>query len=316
MYKYIYPSENTQINKWYIHWRMTDWCNYNCPYCIQTKHYSTVKPKETQEMLEICAKSIRNKIKGKLINMSIMGGEVSYFDLNSICKILLEGNDVKGNITLTTNLSYPLEKYIDFYEQKYKNMKFKINASYHWRNKESFLEKAKVLSKYKSFLVTSVVTNETKLSDMKKTYSMFAENTISFKFVHGREPYTKDSLYVLDDDVIKYINEVNSKNEKENCKMIYDDGKIKTFKHRSNLLEQVSKDLNLNGASFKNMICFSGTVIYPSQEVYCGSCGERRKMYKGKITDSNVTLSPTKKICKAEGFCNLCDSILIWSGKY
>lgn len=319
LYKYVHPSSNPQINCWYIDWHITDWCNYSCPYCIQTiDHHYASQPYESQELVEKYAKCIREKIKGRYIHLSLHGGEISQYDLLSICRILFENNNVVGTVNLTTNLSAPIEKYISFCEQNYGDkIKFKIVSSYHWTDLQKYIDKAKILAKnYKSFMVVSVVHDKITLEQMKVVAETFKENKIPFKFTHGRIPNANGKLYKISDECLEYLEKINSEFKIDNAKLIYSDGTTKVFKSRSNLLNQVATDLNLDGANFKGMYCFSGTIIYPSGKVYCGSCPDRKKMYKGLITDPNVSLSPTKEICGGKGFCNLCDCMLIWSGKY
>lgn len=316
-YKYIYPNMGQPINQWGICWRITDWCNYNCPYCIEcVDHHYAKQPKETQKTVEESARCIREKISNKYVLFSLLGGEIGFYDLVSICRILFEGNNVHGVVNLTTNLSAPLENYISFCEQNYGDkLKFKISASYQWGDIDAFLKKANVLKNYSSFQCSTVVWSKTTLDEVKKVAERFKENEIIHKFTIGRIPNTTNRLYEISDEIKEFILFENA-NFKDTVKVVYSDGKTKTFKKRSDFINHVAREQDGKGAKFKGMYCFTGVQINPDGKVYGGSCHDKIYRYKGMITDKNLSLEPVKKVCSGEGYCGLAHCMLIWSGKY
>lgn len=318
-YKYIYTSSSFKINQYYIEWHITDWCNYNCPYCIQTvNHHYGIRPKESQEEVEQTASFIRDKIKGQNVTLSFHGGEISvFYDLKKIAEILFNDNGCKGTLSLTTNLSAPIEKYLNFLNANTDGVRTKITSSYQWRDIDSFIEKSKIIKEMcPSYQITCVVWDKITKEQIEETIKKFSDNELQIRFTHGRIADSGHKLYKLNDNVLNIIQLNNSQYKRISCKIVYSDNKEDTSKSRSEVLREIADFQGLDGASMKGMICFTGCIITKEGDVYDGSCYDRRNGYRGKISDANVSLKPCKKVCTTDKFCNLCDSILVWNGRY
>lgn len=125
--KYIYKTDNTNFT---VKWRMTNWCNFRCSYCIRKEAISKEK-QTTQELVEK-AKYIRQIINDidKPVSIQLIGGEVTWFDLDTIIRELFAENVKK--ISITTNLSNSTEYYRNLYNLCWDNgIILKLTASFH-----------------------------------------------------------------------------------------------------------------------------------------------------------------------------------------
>lgn len=99
-----------------IKWRMTDICNYSCPYCARGNFlsaYSAEKIASENAALASTAEKISallSKSGFKKVKIDLIGGEVSLLDLESILSRITAENVAEYNIT--TNLSKPADFYI------------------------------------------------------------------------------------------------------------------------------------------------------------------------------------------------------------
>lgn len=309
------------INRIRLAWHITDWCNYNCPYCIQTvdHHYASC-PKESQEYVESMAKILRPKLHKQKITLTLYGGEVStYYDLNKIVDILFKDNECDAIVTLLTNLSAPLEKYKNFLNCATDKVRLRIIPSYQWSDIDIFLEKCKFIGGKLgfNFQVTCVVYDKTTLDDVKRVSSKFKELHVPIRFTHGRIPKSNNVFYTLQEGVSEFITEWNKNDfEKITCHITYSNGEEKPCKSRSDILREVAEWENEKGAEFTGMTCFTGLNLTPNGNLRAGSCPDRSKNYLANIFTDDFTLKPYKGVCQGKGFCNLCNSILIWNGKY
>lgn len=320
-YKYIYTGSEMNINRIRLAWHITDWCNYSCPYCIQTvEHHYDSHPKETQEYVESIARILREKFTNQKVTLTLYGGEIStYYDLYSIVKILFEDNNCDATVTLLTNLSAPIEKYKSLAELNSSKLRIRIIPSYQWSNSDVFIEKCKVIKQMLGdvFQVTCVVYDKTSLHQLKMISDKFKNNHIPIRFTHGRIPKSYNVFYELQEGVSEFIKKWNEFDfEKVTCRIIYSDGNEKFCKARSDILKEVSEWEGKKGADFTDMMCFTGLTLTPSGNIRCGSCADRDKLYIGNVFSKNFSLKPYKAKCEGKGFCNLCNSILIWNGRY
>lgn len=89
-----------------IKWRLTDLCNYNCSYCIRKVFSSNIK--RNPEFLKKCEsasphiKRLADEIfenTGCPVNLDLIGGEISLFNLDNIFNSIVTKNIVSVNIT-------------------------------------------------------------------------------------------------------------------------------------------------------------------------------------------------------------------------
>lgn len=132
-------------NQFKISWKMTDWCNYRCPYCYMSNAIArTNKNTPFEKILEIASKIdelIKKQAKGRKISLHLIGGEVGYYDLQKVFE------KIKSNIqmvVIATNFSnkeeywFSLKKYLSM-----RNTRCNIIASFHISqcNPEEFCKK-------------------------------------------------------------------------------------------------------------------------------------------------------------------------------
>lgn len=117
-----------------ITWYMTGWCNYSCPYCIN----SQMRCPWIDESIIInrainINKLLNNNFPNNKISLKLLGGEVTYYNLQSILDKISKLNKV----SLITNLSQPIEYFIDLakYLDK-REIKFVLICSKHEQNKD------------------------------------------------------------------------------------------------------------------------------------------------------------------------------------
>lgn len=320
-YKYIYTGVDLKLNRIKLSWHITDWCNYNCPYCIQSvNHHYASQPKESQESVENIAKLLRAKFHNQNVSLSLYGGEIStYYDLNRICDILFKDNNCNANVALVTNLSAPYEKYKSFLSLSNSTLRTSIIPSYQWNNIDVFLDKCKKIKIYldKKLQVTCVVYDGHSIEQVKNTAQKFKDAKIPLRFTFARIPRSNNQFYKLQDGVEDFIKDWNKNYfDKKNCKIIYTDGTECEKQCRSDVLKEVAEYEGLPGASFKGMTCMTGLSLRPKGDIRAGNCPDRRNIVLGNILKDDVPLKRYRAKCEAKGYCNLCNAPVVWNGRF
>lgn len=322
-YKYIHTGSNTNINRIRLSWHLTDWCNYNCPYCIQTcEHHYASKPKETQESREELAKTLRPKFTNQYVTLTLYGGEITFhYDLVKLCEILFKDNNCKGVVTLLTNFSAPIETYQKFMGMNIPGITPIIIPSYQWSNRKSFLPKAQWLKGIlrEKFQCTCVVYDKTSLKDLNDVTEDFTEAGVPIRFTFGRIPGSGNKFFDFQEGVSEFIKSWNKENfEKFSCKIVYVDERGEQLKKaRGDILKEVSEFEGRDKACFNGMHCTTGLALMPSGDLRAGSCPDRCTVVVGNLfTEPETSVKPYKAICGTDEGCNLCNSILIWNGRF
>ena len=120
-----------------IEWYMTDWCNYRCEYCL-TDH-SKAEFQSLEKLLNIANEIKKLLSKEEKYTLILKGGEVTYFDLETIFHVF-DGYNIE--FCITTNLSNKAEYYVNLL----KKFNLRLNISFHAQaKKEEFLEKVKTI---------------------------------------------------------------------------------------------------------------------------------------------------------------------------
>ncbi|MBQ8014159.1 MAG: hypothetical protein IJ257_07185 [Treponema sp.] len=93
-----------------IKWRLTRWCNYRCSYCIQS--WANKEEKTDFNHLLETAKDVNRLIESasRPVKLYLLGGEVSWYDLEKLVSAIPSKNLAK--IAITTNFSNSSEYYI------------------------------------------------------------------------------------------------------------------------------------------------------------------------------------------------------------
>ena len=171
-----------------------EYCNYNCSYCFQGKHVipNNTEQKTTTTRFKIIF-SFLNKLieksKYKQITLTLLGGEITLFDLNEILNQLTTNKMII--IKIMTNLSKP----IDYYEKllgNNKNLTFLFNISLHreflsYKNYKNKMLKLKQLKKIfdnlKKIKTNIVVSNKTPILFLLKLKFFSILNGFSLRFI-------------------------------------------------------------------------------------------------------------------------------------
>jgi MoaA/NifB/PqqE/SkfB family radical SAM enzyme len=126
-----------------IKWRLTEWCNYRCSYCLRKFKGQDTKLDEIK-ILKIAPQVNRLIEEANTdVKLNLIGGEITFLDLKRIIS-LLKSNNLK-KIHITTNFSNKLTWYIDFANYLLKrNIMLSMNVSYHneYTNLDDFINKA------------------------------------------------------------------------------------------------------------------------------------------------------------------------------
>lgn len=146
-----------------IKWRLTDFCNYHCSYCIrrpiafsQALSYDMECCNEALPHIISIAKQLSERFNCK-VKIDLIGGEISCSDTTKEIIAELASNDCIGKINITTNLSRNIEWY-----KELTNYPISITASFHPEEAilSEFLDKALTLSKLCQFKCETVITKE------------------------------------------------------------------------------------------------------------------------------------------------------------
>lgn len=126
-----------------IKWRLTEWCNYRCSYCLRKFKGQDTKLNELN-ILKI-APQVNRLIDeaGKDVKLNLIGGEITYLNLIKIISLLKSSNLKK--IHITTNFSNKLLYYVDLANYLLsRNIMLSMNVSYHneYADLDEFIKKA------------------------------------------------------------------------------------------------------------------------------------------------------------------------------
>lgn len=134
-----------------IKWKISNWCNYHCSYCIGRHTANNTNPKNTFKTKEYLLSAVDgiNKIIDKIptnkkIKLTLIGGEVSYYNIIEI----LENISRLSFVTIVTNFSNSLDYYKGLYTYLYtRNLGFNLVCSQHDENADYF-DKIRLLTRW------------------------------------------------------------------------------------------------------------------------------------------------------------------------
>lgn len=287
-----------------IKWRLTGWCNYKCPYCIDRYNKEENGKWNKMELLLKRAENINNfLVRNNItdpIHLSLLGGEVTYLDLKSI---ILKIKNI-SHINLTTNFSRKLDYFQDlFIWCKANGIKLFINCSYHEQSnnfQEKFLELTNwcKINHFSTPRLSRVIVDELNINDWIKPYidsgidkimltkNKDAENDI-FNNLNSSQQSDSESLAKMYED--------NKKRPKD-YKITFKDGSELYFTSISHFLN----NLDNNGFIPNGFICnagFSNILINWDGKVYGSHCFELMNKPLGSIDDNLLSLPKEKYYC-------------------
>lgn len=246
-----------------IKWRLTEWCNYRCSYCLRKFKGQDTKLDEAK-IIKI-APQVNRLIEeaNEGVKLNLIGGEVTFLNLKKIISLITSSN--LKRIHITTNFSNSLDYYIDLANYlKNRNIQLSMNVSYHneYSDLDSFINKA---NKFKSsadlysFKIEFVVApeNEKMLEDVKRKCE---QNKLSY-------------LIELDksqsEDYFKTLN-IESNLEKPRWTINYNDGNSTNKITRSQLIN-----------NFENK-------LFPSKDYYCTSGATYIYIRENKVAKNSI----------------------------
>lgn len=308
MYK---SSDIIKLDKMYsrsdlinISWKVTQFCNYKCDYCIQRKSWID-KPDVNQKQIEIIAQKIHDLImrSKKNIRLSFIGGEATLFDLSKIIPIL--DNEYIKQYYLTTNLSRPVDYYLkleNLITETY-NKRYSFVASLHETqcNVDDFFNKMLQLRYgYVSIVVTK--DNYAEIIEITEKY----KDKVKIVLVPEKNNNTKQKeVKILPSQVLEYMKEHNNVKNKITMIVTFKGNDIKFYNSFVGLYNDLDdKILDLRGYKCTPR----GFRITPDGIIKRGICNYEDT--KIEFID-NFTLNIESRICNSKTHCNLCGSPLV-----
>lgn len=283
----------TPFEKPKLIYRITNWCNYKCSYCIQKTHNS-LKPSD-QNILHSTEELIQQIINGPLNTaflqprkVQLIGGEISFLDLvNDIMSPFLKSKINVESYLIISNFSAPIKNYkkiIDFVSQN--NINLSLHLSFHeeFISYENFFKKFEELNNY--------CKNN---SNIKLSIEMVVtlENLELAKKI--KELYSNKYKIIFDK------NRFESKNEVDN--FLTSDDAVKTF----DITFKSGRKLSYKKTSFFKAI---GNSNFPSKGFIC-----EKRIYNLKFDTCKNKLQVACKqapdqfeniLCNQE-YCSLCN---------
>lgn len=292
-----------------VKWRMTDWCNYRCSYCIRAQKLQSNL--ESDSVFITRAKKINSIMEsiGKDYELNLIGGEVSYIDLK---KVLAEFVSEHFKVlSITTNFSADIDVYKKLIQYCLnRNIDIKITISLH----EEYVSVSDLVSKVlligKDHLqyikIEFVLTNENQKS-ARELKLLCEENGIKRHYDVCRNSDHKTDISK------ELIKEFNSSLKKTLRFLVFKDG---THGHtaKNNLFLQTE---NVVGFPSKGLLCWSSTVYIRLTKIRTRTCREY-KVIMQNIDDNeekaDFSLLNSFQICPLP-YCMLCGNPVITSNK-
>lgn len=273
-----------------IKWTMSRWCNYHCDYCIIPQDAKNETFPQLETLIEQ-GKELNNyieKMEYENIRLNLIGGEVTFFDLETIFEKSLTSKKIK-EVFIVTNLSNKLEYYTSlkhFLEQR--NIRLHYSVSFHVAEVNNYQEFIKKVNTLEDVSISVVVNNENQATIKKilQILGLLEDKRMSINF---------DRL-MASDKIDKEFYNLVAKN-KRTVRIEYDDGEVVNGSR-----EDLQKELGAT-PDFYSYKC----KVVPSYEkgkFRYGACKYRRKLEKeGKCEEICV--------CKSHN-CSFCDVIEIY----
>lgn len=305
----------TNLNKeydMYIKWRLTDYCNLDCSYCIRshiTQHNLTnAYITEQEQKLSNTAKKLNELLEKSIfsnVNIDLIGGEVSLFNLEYILSFITSKKLKKINIT--TNFLKPAKYYNSLANfLKERGVKLSITASFHFEyfDFESYFNKVLEVKDNCYLFACEMVS----LPDNQELCQRFKERCDSWNI-----DYLIEADLRFSHDLSKPLLVCgNKKNKGNRYEVEFTDGTIKEYATRNLFLtdKSIEENRNQKGICTHGFICTNGwnyLFIYQDKAI-------TRK--KGSKTCSNEVaiddfelIEPFECQCDENTFCTLCGNM-------
>lgn len=274
-----------------VGWDITQRCNYSCSYCASYNNTQPFLFKSLEEYID-ALEYLKDYFGNMKVKVDILGGEPTLF--KKWYEIMNWMNSSNFLPKLTTNLSVPVDTYIDKLDN---NLPPFIVASYHpeFANLDNFCDNTQML-KERGFLKNiSLLGDPQHWEKTLHIYNRLKEIVPSLLLTKIKNEHTSD--YSISDDFVDYTEE-QLKHFKKNpmtddkYTMIFEDGSI----HKPSLSQ-----IRYKYSNFKGMKCAVGLYrlhINPEGDVYPSAClanYPRAKM--GNIYKKNIIKAKSAITC-------------------
>jgi len=281
----------------YLHWSVTNLCNYQCDYCGVYKTENLVNKDKWQQIV----KYINFISNNHTMETVLFGGESSIHP--DIIEIV---NSINSNIIFLTNLSMEL----GFYKELVKTKNYlKVVPSYHHlkADKKKFLIIVKYLLDYVPFLKIKVMWDSRCKNDILNVYHEFKK----LETYHTNFKCSLDLVYNDDcggdwnDNDLTYFDRIQNDNSHA-IVIKNDDGTITTKRMGYNSIRRLSGGFPEH-YSYTCSCGRNGLFIESNGDVfYCQTMkNEGKPIFNLFNADYNDYLDMFNKdiICRAKGFC-------------
>lgn len=309
-----------------LHWRMTDWCNLDCPYCANLKSRKNNPHFPTEEDLITMAKNIQLMLEENNVyqplNIVLTGGEVSFFNLP---KILAPIKNI-STVCFLTNFSNKLTAYEEIYDELYKRgITLATLVSQHNPDDQNFSQRFVKLVQYckKHGYNEPTVTLLIKDHINHQLIDFYKQQGVSrLKVTKIMNDYRyKQNLDVeLEQEIDQIVTEVEDKTDfSAKCYLtIFKDGTQKAWLNINHFTNQLDGGFIPDG-----FYCTAGMTkiaLKPDGNVYANSCYYLMKEKLGNIFTDKIVLNKKPIICQVnknsvEGqkrYCPLCCGVSVY----
>lgn len=296
----VYLSKREEVFK--VSWKMTDWCNYRCEYCHAIKSLTNTP----EDDLIRVAKEINRLIddRGTKARLSLIGGEVCYFNLEKILSYM--PTKLITRVLIVTNFSNKLEYWDSLYEYcKNRGITLKVCASLHSSqiDNDVFLDKVieYASNKNPSCIKVTGVISEATYDDCLYAYNKLHPHGIGFMLQRERDQ-NNESAKEYDSKIADLIDLAN-KDTGQEITAIFDDGTTEIYNSRTEAMYAFEG----GGFNPKGMYCTGGVDsvrINPNGTLSTNVCGCATKI---AIPIEEVEHFPTEPVlCDTDKNCPFC----------
>lgn len=281
---------------------LSTYCNYNCSYCIQKKFREKIKNKkltdnEITNSINILIEKLKElNIENMNISLSLIGGEISFFNIKSlVIEPLLKNKFNITKIIITSNFSNNIDWYLDLYNFLYlKNIKLSYTFSFYeeFADENKFLEKLNKLymavdKKYCTITIETVINNNN-FNIIKNFYNKYCKIILH-----------KDRRFLIDLDV-------NTKNINTGVyNFVYNTNTSATFNKTLVVYQENEKPIKINRVSLLS----DSPIGFPSKGFLCKNRYKNLQFFcdKNKLVTKCSISTLNECICDKD-YCRLCTS--------